>query len=433
MEIKLEDTKPTEIFVETDAMNLESFEKNTQDILYLQNQLSSQRSDYKNLLISYNKLSTAFRAHISANYNQDLIETIKELQSEISKLKNENKFYLDQLYEAIKENQADRDKNRTNNLAICNIQELVSQNIQLKQAFVEELNEKTCVLETQLDKNKEIIKIQEDLIKDLSDEISKLKESLQPDYELNLHMRPGEAQKKLAEALLDSLKKENQHLKAQNTLLKGSETKNSAQLLKAKKELIDSINLNKALTLQKNLLEKENTHLKTINKEIQSINVAELVNSTQSKLNDKYCRLKNKYFNAQKDANEYSKALQAQKEENDTYRQETEFLKEEIQRVKESNRKNCEDIQKKLENTDQDNRELIKSLKKVSDELDTIKKVTSKRISQLESALASKAEEIAKIKSIDETSLTKLVKLLQKSLSSQAPSHKPESAFKTDN
>ena len=53
---------------------------------------------------------------------------------------------------------------------------------------------------------------------------------------------------------------------------------------------------------------------------------------------------------------------------------------------------------------------------KISESIETMKKVTGKRISQLESTISSKNDEISRLSSESPIILSKLVKLIQKSL-----------------
>ena len=62
--------------------------------------------------------------------------------------------------------------------------------------------------------------------------------------------------------------------------------------------------------------------------------------------------------------------------------------------------------------------ESLKSCKKMYDELESMKKVTGKRVSQLEAALVGKTQDLDRLASAnDSIVLNKLVLLLQKSLS----------------
>ena len=211
--------------------------------------------------------------------------------------------------------------------------------------------------------------------------------------------------------------------------------------MKLREESIKQKNLLNKITSHRDLLVKENTYLATTNKDLQKISVEEVLKIKESNLFEDYKKcetenieLKKKCFIHETEAktlnekiSEYESFVENEKKNYENrledfktkykasiqkYIEDNKNLKEQLDH-KESLRN---DTEKTLETSKKDLDDHLKSQKRIVDELETMKKVTGKRISQLESTISSKNDEISRLSSESPIILSKLVKLIQKSL-----------------
>ena len=173
-----------------------------------------QRSDYKKLLVSYNELSTAFQTHLSINHSECLIEMIKDLKIEKEKTRNENNFYLQQLYFTLIENsrlQTNGDIEIENGLSFSSFKELVFQNLYLRQIVSDETGEKLKNSDKKVSQAYEVIYYQEKLINELKSEISNLQQLPISGFYMNSCPSKTEENLKINEAIAEDLRIQAKH------------------------------------------------------------------------------------------------------------------------------------------------------------------------------------------------------------------------------
>lgn len=390
------------------------------------------KSDYKKLLISYNELSMAFRAHVSHNHNEFLIQIISDLKSDKEKLINQNKFYLENLFASLVENQKIKTKSEVigeNGLDFASVEELIFQNLYLKDVIQIEENEKIKELEEKVKKVEEVRISQGKLIEELKNELSVMQK-----YPSEVYMNVnniGESLK-VKEAMVDELRKENKALKRDILTSRAKERKDNEEMFRLRNEVIQLENSLSGAVKLVELLQGENLQLAGVNAGLVEIEVNNVLRFSEGKVANELksissenievqrknfmlslevqklqCELLENSENLKKIGNDQEKTLFLDGKKN----AELERLKKEIEKLSQIN----EELKGEFGNLSKEIVETSKILKRTKDELESVKKVTSKRVSQLESALQSKSLETTVLSS--PLHLQKLVALLHKSLS----------------
>ena len=418
---------------------------NPGNISNLQRDYLTLKSDYKNLLISYNELSSAFRTYLTNNHNDYYIEIIKDLRNDKEKINSQNKFFLEQLFSVLLENQ----RIQTNgSLSIdsgfdfSSIQELIFQNLFLKELINKESDDKINAIEKQFLQANNVISKQETLINELKIELDNAKQYQKVDYEMNPFITKNEEKLKIREAMVDELRKENRDLKKEYGGLKIKEKKNVGEIFKLREELIKITEEKIAFERHKDILDKENRYLIEINKELERINFQHVIRISGNKTFDEIKKLEDENQEIKKKNYQLQEKIKKMEEESNEERdnferqiaEEQNKVKEQRVQIKINQTKYAEEgkklqneienhifkyteLEKLVENIKKELAESHKNAKKILDELESVKKITGKRLDQLEASLALKNQEISSLKSIGSSeALTKLVSLLQKSL-----------------
>ena len=404
------------------------------------------KSDYKKLLISYNELSMAFRAHISSNHSEYLTEIISDLKSEKEKLKGQNRFYLEQLHAVLvemKRIQSNGEFSAESGMDFASIEELVFQNLYLKEIIKEEDNEKLGALEKKISQGEEIRNSQDKVIEGLKMEISTLQKY--PQFELGALSRINKVDERLKvkEAMIEEILKENKLLKKDAGSFKSKEKKYSEEILRLREEIARANDLLNATRKYSDLLQRENAYLSDTNKELEKIGIGNVLRFSESKVIDEVKIIRNDNSQLQRknfmlelevkklkqiiSESEESFEIERNENSNKVLEMETKVVNicekkdREINKLKEGTgeyMRRYEESERQSENLSKELTESLKNCKKMNDELESMKKVTGKRVSQLEAALVGKTQDLDRLASAnDSIVLNKLVLLLQKSLS----------------
>lgn len=391
----------------------ESFE----NITILRSEFFKQRNEYKNLLESYNELSSAFRTHLSQSMNDYFLQMINELKLERDSLKNINKHCIRQVYVLIEENYRLKSggvKLKDHGMDIESVEDLVLQNFTMKQLLGKEYEQHAKWLESQLGLSKDVIKSQMLVIQELKNEIENIK-SGPPNTEFP-EPPHFQVQYELAKSLIREIKKENQLLRSENVSVKENQEKLLEEISRLQQRLVETSGKIETDTKLKKLIQRENSYLNEITKEFDKINMKQVMKFTESTVFQQLQALENENSDLKKkiaeNVHETRKSSKAGKEE--MIKAEENRMKEikikekakiekkdqEIAKLKDdiiSTNIKCEEMQNSVTLLQKELGENLKSLKRVSDELEGVKKVTSKRVAQLESMIVGKNEEISRL------------------------------------
>ncbi|OMJ70320.1 hypothetical protein SteCoe_31721 [Stentor coeruleus] len=404
----------------------------------LRREFFKQRNEYRKLLESYNELSSAFRTHLSQSMNDYFLQMLNDLKLERDSLKNINKYCMRQVYVLIEENyrlKSGGAKLKDHGMDIESVEDLVFQNFTMKQFLGKEYEQHAKWLESQLNQSKEVIKSQILVIQELKNEIENIKT-----YPSNIEFPEPphfQVQYQLVKSLLSEVKKENHLLRSECTSLKENQAKLFEEISKLHQQLAETSGKIETDSKLKNLIQRENLYLNEITKEFDKINMKQVMRFTESNVFQQLQILENENDDLKKKlaetVHETRKSNKAGKEE--MTKAEENRIKEivikekikiekkdqEIGKLKDdiiNSNKKCEEMQNIVNNLQKELGENLKSLKKVSDELEGVKKITSKRVAQLENMIAGKNEEITRL-STAQTNLPieKVVCLLHKAFS----------------
>ena len=369
--------------------------------------------DLKDLLSSYNDLSSSFRTYLTSNISEYTSSLLTDLRHENLQLHKEKSYLIQTLSKVLSKGFSIIPDPQRRQAANVDLHDLVSQACYHNSHFY---NEKIISMQNQLDRSKEVLARQDLIIKVLKDQ-ARLNEGKFVEISVSDEVR----EKSKVKAELDEMRQFCLDLRKKVRKLE-EKTFEDLKVIKGQKELIKGLVVEKTgLERVKSCLEFEVSSLKEVIEEYEKLNLAQVTKACSSEVCSFFkeysaqvleLRRMNWRLEAEnKELAQRNRELQGRLEGEARKEKLAEELESTCQSLVESRRKN-EDFVRGMKKLQEELEELRKNYKKLENELDGVKSVASRRIEFLENSVKMKENKGCSVAAAE--SLNKLVVLLHK-------------------